>query len=57
MHVRRVGPDSDSFNGIYRIVTPGGAWSCRLWFDKSRAERAARRWRAERAQQTLFRDG
>ena len=50
MTVRRVG----RYNGVYRIVTPGGAWSVALWFDKDRAERAARRWRAERRQADLF---
>lgn len=47
MTVRRTG----AYAGVYRLYDPRRrSWSVRLWFDKRRAERAARR----AAQRDLF---
>jgi len=53
MQVRRTG----RFAGVFRLYDPcRNVWSVRLWFDKGRAQRAARRWEAEQRQTHLFDD-
>jgi hypothetical protein len=53
MEVRRVG----AYAGVFRLYDPRRrCLSVRLWFSRSRAERAARRAEAERQQQQLFTD-
>jgi len=53
MQVRRTG----AYAGVYRLYDPRrNVWSVRIWFDKDRAERAARRAEATRRQQQLFTD-
>jgi len=51
MQARRTG----AYAGVFRLYDPRRrCLSVRLWFDKDRAERAARRAQAERQQQQLF---
>lgn len=53
MQVRRTG----RYAGVWRLYCPRRkCLSVRLWFDRSRAERAARRWDAKRKQHRLFTD-
>jgi hypothetical protein len=51
MEVRRVG----AYAGVYRLYDPRRrVYSVRLWFSRSRAERAARKVEASRQQRQLF---